>query len=291
MSIKEKGYTHWEGEFQDSRFPWKPITRYGIRMTFRRKFFKLTFMLTLIPALIYLVGIYISERLEDFSFLTRDREMLEFLQVNPKYFATYFTSNYLLFMIVMILLFCGAGLIADDLKYNSLQLYFSRPIKKKDYFLGKAAVIAFFLFLITLIPGLVFLLMKLLFSGSLKFLFDYPKLILGIIGYSLFLTGFFAFYTLLLSSVNKNRRYVTVLIFSLYVFSDLLHGIFNEIFRSQDFALLSIKSNLQQVGAAFFSQKPPFDVPWIYSFLVLIALCLFSAVVLRKKVQGVEVVK
>jgi ABC-type transport system involved in multi-copper enzyme maturation permease subunit len=248
-------------------------------------------MLTLIPALLYLAGIYASERLEDFSFLTRDKEMLNFLQVNPKYFASYFTSEYLLFMMVMILVFCGAGLIADDLKYNSLQLYFSRPIKKKDYFLGKASVIAFFLLLITLIPGLVFLLMKLLFSGSLKFLIDYPSLVFAIIGYSFFLTGFFAFYTLLLSSVNKNRRYVTVLIFSLYIFSDILFGIFYGIFKNKYFSLLSIENNLKQVGSAFFSQKPAFDIPWIYSFFILAAICVLSAVVLKKRVQGVEVVK
>ena len=291
MSIKEKGYAHWEGEFQDRKFPWTPITRYGIRMTFRKKFFKLTFMLTLIPAVLYLAGIYASERLEDFSFLTSDKEMLNFLQVSPKYFASYFTSEYLLFMMVMILVFCGAGLIADDLKYNSLQLYFSRPIKKKDYFLGKAAVIAFFLLLITLIPGLVFLLMKLLFSGSLKFLIDYPKLFFAIIGYSLFLTGFFAFYTLLLSSVNKNRRYVTILIFSLYIFSDILFGIFYGIFNNKYFSLLSIKNNLKQVGSAFFNQKPGFNVPWLYSFFILAAICVVSAVVLKKRVKGVEVVK
>ena len=51
--------------------------------------------------------------------------------------------------LVMILVFCGAGLISDDLKFNSLQLYFSRPITKRDYFLGKASVIVFFLFFVT----------------------------------------------------------------------------------------------------------------------------------------------
>jgi ABC-type transport system involved in multi-copper enzyme maturation permease subunit len=291
MSIKEKGYTHWEGELKGDRFSWKPISRYGIKLTFRKKFFKFSFFLTLVPALVYLVGIYVSERLEDFPFIARDVEAISFLDVTPKYFKGYFTNDFLLFMLVMIMVFCGAGLISNDLKYNSLQLYFSRPIKKKDYFMGKAAVIAFFLFLITLVPGIVFILMKLIFSGSFKFLLDYPWLFFSVVGYSVFITAFLAFYTLLLSSINKNQRYVAILIFGLYIFSDILFGIFYGIFRSRYFSLLSIKNNIQQVGAALFGQRAPYDISWIYSFLIITLFCVISGFILNKRVRGIEVVK
>ncbi|HZX11214.1 MAG TPA: ABC transporter permease subunit [Acidobacteriota bacterium] len=291
MSIKQKGYTHWDGELKTTKYPWTPITKNGIKLAFKKKFFKFTFFLTLIPAIVFLVGIYISERLEDFAFLTSDMEAASFLKINPGYFHSYFTNDFLLFMIVVILVFCGAGLISDDLRYNSLQLYFSRPIKKKDYFLGKASVIGFFLFILTLIPGIIFFLMKLLFSGNLKFAFDYPWLIVSVIGYSFFITGFFAFYTLFISSVNNNRRYVSVLIFGIYLFSDILYGILNGIFKSEYFSLLSIKANIKQVGAAFFGQNLPYGVSWVYSLLVLLILCVLAVFVLNKKIRGVEVAK
>lgn len=289
MTIKEMGYSHWKGEFEEKRFPWWPITRYGIKLTFKRKFFKMFFFMTLIPAFVYLVGIYISERIEDFSFMIR--EGTELFSVNPAYFKNYMTNEFLLFMIVMIMVFCGAGLISDDLKYNSLQLYFSRPLKKRHYFLGKAAVIVFFLFMVTLVPGIVFVLMKLIFSGNLKFFQQYPWLIVSILIYSIFITGFFAFYVMLLSSLNKNRRYVAVLIFGLYLFTDILFGIFYGIFRSKYFSLISIKVNLQQVGAAFFNQKTPYDITWLYSFFILILISVISVLVLKKKVTGVEIIK
>jgi len=289
MTVKEKGYSHWKGEFEEKRFPWWPITRYGIKLTFKRKFFKMFFFMTLVPAFVYLVGIYISERIEDFNFMIR--EGTELFSVNPAYFKNYMTNEFLLFMIVMIMVFCGAGLISDDLKYNSLQLYFSRPLKKGHYFLGKASVIVFFLFMVTLVPGIVFIFMKLIFSGNFKFIQQYPWLIVSIFIYSVFITGFFAFYVMLLSSLNKNRRYVAVLIFGLYLFTDILFGIFYGIFRSKYFSLISIKVNLQQVGAAFFKQKTSYDISWLYSFLILVLICIISALVLKKKVRGVEVIK
>ena len=289
MTVKEKGYSHWKGEFEEKKFPWWPITRYGIKLTFKRKFFKMFFFMTLIPAFVYLIGIYISERIEDFSFMIR--EGTELFSVNPAYFKSYMTMDFLLFMIVMIMVFCGAGLISDDLKYNSLQLYFSRPLKKGHYLLGKAAIIVFFLFMVTLVPGIVFILMKLIFSGNLRFLQQYPWLIVSIFVYSFFITGFFAFYAMLLSSLNKNRRYVAVLIFGLYLFTDILFGIFYGIFRSKYFSLVSIKVNLQQVGAALFGQKTPYDISWLYSFIILVMISVVSILVLKKKVTGVEIIK
>ena len=289
MTIKEKGYSHWDGEFLVKKFPWWPITRYGIKLTFMRKLFKFTLPMSLLPAVFFLTGIYISERLEDFPFLRG--ETSQFLQINPGYFKTYFTLGFMLFIMLMIVIFCGASLISDDLKHNSLQLYFSRPIKKKDYLLGKIAVIVFFLFIITLIPGLVFFIMKLVFSGSLKFFISYPWLPLSIIGYSFIVTGFFSFYALLLSSLSKNRRLVAILIFGIYMLSDIIYLIFRSEFRSHYFSLVSLRANLQQVGAHIFGQKTPYDIPWIFSFLVLLGICVFAGFVLKSKVKGVEVIK
>jgi ABC-type transport system involved in multi-copper enzyme maturation permease subunit len=289
MTIKEKGYTHWEGELEEKKFPWWPITRFGILSTFRKKFFKIFFFGSLIPAVVFLVGIYISERLDDFRTMIRRPERL--LNIDPGYFKSYFTGDFLLFMMVMILVFCGAGLISDDMKHNSLQLYFSRPLKKNQYFLGKAAVVLFFLFMLTLVPGLVFFFMKLIFAGSFQFFTTYPWLPLSVIGYSLLVTVFFSLYTLFLSSLSKNRRYVAILIFSVYFFSDILFGIFYGIFRNQHFALLSLKVNLQQIGALIFNQKLPYSISSLYSFLIIFSISFLAAVYLRKKVKGVSIIK
>jgi len=289
MTIKEKGYTHWDGEFLDKKLPWWPITRYGIKLTFSKKFFKLIFAINFFYPVVFLARIYFSERLDEFPSLTG--EIVSFLQIGPGSFKTYLAGVILLFIMLIIVIFCGSGLISDDLKHNSLQLYFARPLKKRDYFLGKTGVIVFFLFLLTLVPGLVFFIMKLVFAGSFKFFLSYPWLPLSIIGYSIFVTAFFSFYVLFLSSLSKNRRYVAILIFGIYLFSDILWAIFYENFHNHYFSLISLRANIQQVGAFIFSQKTPYPIPWFYSLLVLTAICVLAGLVLKKKVRGVEIVK
>lgn len=288
-TIREKGYHHWDGQLIEKRWTFWPITRTGIKLAFQRKYFKFLFASSFFPAMVYAVGIYVSERLEDFKFMAQGAERT--IQVNPGFFKSYLSQDFLFFMIILLMALGGAGLISDDFRHKAIQLYFARPITKLDYILGKAGVVVFFVGLLTLVPGLLLLIIKLLFSGSFKFFLQYPWLILSIIFYSLFLMIFFTAFVLLLSSLSKNRRYVSVIIFAVYFLSDIAQGIFNVIFRSPYSALFSIKSNLKQVAAAFFLEKLPYAYPWYLSFLVLIIFCLLSYVVIKRKVRGVEVIR
>ena len=289
MTIREKGYFHWDGVLKERKLPWWPITRLGIKLAFKKKYFKFIYFGSFVPAFVFLVGIYVSERIEDFRYMIKGSTKI--LEVNPAYFKTYFSGDFLLFMMVMILVVSGAGLISDDLKYNSLQLYFSRPLEKRDYLTGKAAVILFFLLLLTVVPGFLFIILKLLFSGNFRFIAAYPWLPVSIIVFSLLVTFFFCLYTLLLSSLSKNRRYVSILIFAVYLFSDILFSFFYGNFRKPAFALLSLKANLQQLGAYIFKQNPAYPLPWYWSFLILLGICSVAYFVLKSKVKGVDVVK
>ncbi len=289
MPIAEQGYTHWDGRLDAHRKPWRPIVRLGIRLAFRRKFFKFVLGMAFLPTLVFAAGVYVSERLDDFKEMIRGAG--EFLVVNPDWFNHFYASSWLLFWMLIIMVLAGAGLIADDLRHNALQLYFARPMRKRDYLQGKMFTLSFFLLLLTLIPGLLFIVLKLIFSGSFKLLADFPWLPFSIAGWSFVAAGFFSLYTLALSSLSRNRRYASILIIAVYFLSDIFFGIFFGIFRDPTFALLSIKSNLQQVAAALLGAKPPFAVPWGYSAAVLAALAVAAGWILNRKVKGAEVIK
>jgi len=289
MTIRDKGYFHWEGTLRERRLAWWPITRLGLRLAFKRKGFKLLYFGAFAPALGFLVGIYISERIGEFRYMIRGSSQL--FEVNPAFFKAYYTSDFLLFMMVMLMVVGGAGLIADDLRHNALQLYFSRPLEKREYLAGKASVLVVFLLTVTLLPGLAFVLFKLLFSGSFRFIVSYPWILLSVTAYSAAVTAVFCFYTLLLSSLSRNRRYVSILLFAVYLVSDILFRIFYGNFKNPAFALLSLKANLQQTGAFLFQQKPPYDLPVGWSILVLAAAGAAAFLVINKRVRSVEVVK
>lgn len=287
--VREKGYTHWDGRLVERRFPWLPIARTGVRLTFRKKAFKFFFAFAFLPPFVALGGIYVSERLEDFKAIVQSNRAL--LNIDPRYFQAFLTNPSVLFSLLVVLVFAGAGLIAEDLRHSALQLYFARPLRKKDYVLGKMSVVAFFVLVLVALPWLLLVVFKLIFAGSLAFLVQYPWLPLSIAAYAALLTVFFGCYVMLLSSSSRNTRYVVVLIFGVYYFSDVLSEILKGIFRDPHTALFSLRANLQQAGAFLFGQKLPHDFAAGWSFLVLAAVCGLAAVVLHRRIRSVEVIK
>ena len=288
-TVREKGYSHWDGRLVERRFPWWPITRTGIQLAFRRKAFRLFFAGAFLPAFFALGGLYVSERLEDFRAIVKSNQAL--LKIDPAYFNTFLANGFFLFLLLLVLVFAAAGLIADDLKHNSLQLYFSRPIGKKDYFAGKMAVVAFFVFVLTSLPGLALVAFKLIFAGDFAFLARYPWLPLSILGYGALLAVFFSFFILLLSASSRNARYVTILVFTAYFLSDVLSSFLREVFKNPYMNLFSLRANLQQAGALLFGTKPVFAAPPALSLAVLAAVCVLSAFVLGRKIRSVEVIR
>lgn len=286
-TVREKGYYHWDGQLVQRRWPWLPITRTGIMLAFKKRGFRFLFAGAFLPGVVFLAFVYMSENLESFQAMLRSSDRL--INVTPGSFKVFFTVP--LFLWILMLVFAGSGLIADDLKHNSLQIYFSRPLRKKDYLLGKMAVVFFFILAVTLVPSLLVFSFKLIFAGSFKFFLAYPWLLLSIAGFSAFLAVFFAFYTLLLSALSKNSRYVMILVFLVYLFSDIFFGILQSIFRTPYMALFSIRANIDQVGALVFAQKPPHAIPVLWSFVVLGGICGLSALVLHRKIRGVEVIR
>jgi len=287
--VREKGYAHWDGSLAGRRFPWLPITRTGIRLAFRKKGFKLALASAFLPAFVALGGLYVSERLEDFKGLVQSNRAL--LKIDPAYFQLFLTGYPLYFILIVVLSFAGAGLVAEDLKHNALQLYFARPLSKRDYVLGKVSVVAFFVILLTGLPWILLVAFKLIFAGNLAFLAAYPWLPLSILGQTALLTLFFGSYVLLLSASSRNTRYVIVLIFGVFYFSSVLSAILRGIFRSPAMILFSLPENLRQAGAALFGGKLPHAVPVVWSFLVLAGICALAVAVLARKVRSVEVIK
>lgn len=287
--VREKGYTHWDGRLVERRFPWTPIARTGIRLAFRKKGFKFAFAGTFVPSFFALGGLYVSERLEDFKALVQSNRNL--LKIDPNYFKVVFTNDFFLFLLLLVLSFGAAGLVSDDLKHSSLQLYFARPLGKKDYVVGKMAVVAFFVVMAVALPGLLLVVFKLVFAGSFAFLRSYPWLPLSVVSYAALLTGFFGCYILLMSAVSRNTRYAVVLIFGAYYFSAVLAAMLKGIFRTPYMSLFSIPANIGQVGAALFGQKRPLPLPAVWSFAVLAAVCVLAAAVLDRKIRSVEVIK
>jgi ABC-2 type transport system permease protein len=280
MPIHDLSYQHWEGEWTSHPYRWWVITRQGIALLAKRKLFLVLLFLSLIPFLVRCVMLY--------GAVVMGR--LVFIKVDAKFFENFLTQQ--LFFTFIISIYAGAGLIANDLKANALQIYLSKAITRRDYLIGKLGVAVFFVALPTLIPGVLLFLLAAAFHSSLEFLQQNAWLLFPIVGYSLVIIFANALIILALSSMNRSSRFAGIFFAAVAFFSQILEGTLGLLLRTKALAWISLSNDVTQVGDVLF--RTPLthqDVsPWVCAF-VLAAIMAGSVWMIHSRVRAVEVVK
>ncbi|MCX6553688.1 MAG: ABC transporter permease subunit [Candidatus Aminicenantes bacterium] len=281
MDIREKGYSHWQGELKASRSNWLPIFFNGIKTVFKKKFAKVIFAFSGSTFIIFLLAVYVSTKPE----LKILSELVRLLKSDADLFKTFYSNGFLTFMLVILSIFSGADLISSDLKFKAFPLYFARPLSRSDYLLGKFSVILFYLLLFTLVPGILLLLFKMIFTGSLAVS---PLLLLAILVFPLLECVFLAALTLALSILSPNTKFIQIAIFLVYMFSNNLAQILKAIFKSDWFFLISLQSNIEQLASFLFGLQPKYDYPSWLALLPPIAVSLLALWLLSWRIKKAE---
>lgn len=278
MPIHDQSYRHWEGTFKSHAFRWWVITREGLRIILRRKMFLLFILAP--PAIVFLVHgiiIYVVNIYED----------IFKMNIDGSFFFGFFMRQ--TFWIVLICVFGGSGLIANDLKNNALQLYLSKPLTRRDYLVGKLATVMILMGFVTVAPGIVLFLENALVSEGTTFLTEKYWMFGSIILYSLFLTLPTGLLILALSSMTKSSRYAAISFAAILtgtpLFSELLRGVL----KLKPAIFASYWSNLYILGRQLFGMSSPDR--WYWATLILVGIMGICIWIMHRKVKGVEIVK
>ena len=240
MPIFDQGYQHWQGQLSGHGWRWLAVTRHGVRIGMKSMLIRITVILAWIPA-VMLAGVMALWGLAEqkspgaMTFLGKMIPVQEFL-ANPSAFRmTMWTLSFQRFLqveiyfVMILVLMVGPSLISQDLRFNALPLYFSRPVRRIDYFVGKLGVIGFFLGLVTVVPGVIAWLLGVLFSLDFSVIFDTAHILLGVIVYGLVETLSAGLLILAMSSLTRNSRYVGALWAGFWLLTSTvsagLHGI------------------------------------------------------------------
>jgi len=280
MPIHDLSYRHWKGEWTSHPYRWWVITRQGIRLLARRRWFIVLMILSAIPFVVRGAMLY---------FASVAGKNLPFVRIDPKFFADFLSQQ--MFFTFLIAIYAGAGLIAHDLKANALQIYFSKPITRRDYMIGKLGVLAYFLALPTLVPGLLLFLLAVLFDSDLTFLQQYYWVPLSITAFSIVIVLAFATMILMLSSLTHSSRFAGINFAAVFLFSHILCGILGMILRTKQLAWVSFSNNLELIGDMIFRLTPRHTSPLWATVLVIAAIIAGGAWIIHRRVQAVEVVR
>jgi ABC-2 type transport system permease protein len=223
MPIFDQGYQHWAGALSGHAWRWLTITRQGVRTGFKNRYLRMVLLLAWLPALALVAMLCVwglVERNSDLviSLMSLLRNVFGPQSVaDPKHYRLevwticfhYFLQAELRFSLLLILM-VGPNLISADMRFNALPLYFSRPLRRIDYFLGKLGIIVAFIGLIVIVPSIIAYILGLLFSLDITIVKDTYSVLLASVAYGLVIALSAGLLILALSSLSRNSRYVAL---------------------------------------------------------------------------------
>jgi ABC-2 type transport system permease protein len=231
MPIFDQGYQHWKGAIAGRVWRWAAITRQGLRVQVKstRSYVRLLLFAAWMPALTLVAAMaawgLIEQGSEPIVKLLKSTPLQSVIADPHTYRHAVWTIAYswffwveLAFIMVLVMLI-GPNLISQDLRFNALPLYFSRPITRFDYFVGKLGVIATLVAALAVLPAVVAYIMGICFSLDLSVVRDTWRLLPGSILYGLIIVVSAGTLMLAMSSLSRRSLYVGIAWMGLWIVS------------------------------------------------------------------------
>ena len=127
----------------------------------------------------------------------------------------------------------GPNLISQDLRYNALPLYFSRPLRRSITSSGNWAIIAALLAAVIIVPSCVAYVLGLLFSLDITIVRDTSRILLASVAYGLVIAVSAGTLMLALSSLSRNSRYVALFWMGIWILSSTVSWVLMKVEQEQ----------------------------------------------------------
>jgi len=286
MSVYNRQYKLFEGPFTPVMTRFLVIPRYAFKRVFSSKLFIGFFVLCFIPMLVFGSMIY----------LYNSAGLLKMLNFNINDLMTIDTPFFMLVMNIQMMLcflltlFLGPPLISPDLANNALPLYLSRPFEKRDYVLGKFAVIYILNAAISWACSLLlFSLQAYLHDGS--WLFGHLRIAFGLfVGSNLYIITIILF-ALALSAWLKWRTIAGFAFIALPIMAMGTGEALNGILHVKWGQYLNMDAIMETIYDFLFGIESTSSLSVVGCMCLLSMVWICSLLVLRLRIKAYEVVR
>ncbi len=197
------------------------------------------------------------------------------------------------FIVMLVASAVGAGLIAQDIRSNALEIYLTKPITPLDYVTGKLCVVTIFILLTTFLPAMiVFGVAAASWQGYLSVAWPVIPLLFGACLIASLVNGVVI---LGLSSMAKSARYAAVIWFSLGFVSSATAKVLQEVGNDKIWSFLSYRNNflylfvrIFEIDLSFIPGEDPMEFSIAIPISILGGFLLISALIMRRTIRAVE---
>jgi ABC-2 type transport system permease protein len=286
MAVYERIWRRWDGEPTPIGRRWTVITRYALGEAFSSRIFTAAYALCFMPTLIGVLLVYLSHNV---SLLEQAGLTEEFMGgLTAVFFQLLFLWQALPAFFVAVIV--SPSLIAADISNHALALYLSRPINRRDYVIGKMAVLALLLSPITWMGGLLIFILQAYLTGGGWWIDNWRIGAAYLIGHLTWIVVV-ALLTLAISAWVRFKPAARGALFGIiFVLAGFAQAV-NAVTSSSIGDLIHLTRAIYNVVMSIFGGQTHGDLPIVFNWATLIVTCAISIWLLDKKLRAHEVVE
>ncbi|MBA2664081.1 MAG: ABC transporter permease subunit [Bradymonadaceae bacterium] len=283
MAIHDQNYVRYEGPLREGG-GWWVIASITIRLALSFLRTKLTLLLLWVMPLISAVLIMM-----EYAVRSQMSQLTE--QGSPGPGSVIFFMQAAMFSLAILYVACGCGIVSDDLRHRTFQLYFSRPLARWEYGLGKFLGLFILGSMVTIVPALILGTMRTAFFARTEHLneiaadFGVGMLLLVL------LTSLMSLIVMGLSSLTRRTGYVVLAFIGVLLVPLILHGIVSVATGGVDAARLwSLPGNFMMIAEMALNPEVIDDlsVPWWAPVLITLGVAAASIGALVRRVSRLD---
>jgi ABC-type transport system involved in multi-copper enzyme maturation permease subunit len=242
MPVYEQGYETYEGERKPISRRWWPLFRQEVVPYFKRRRFIFLLLIALIPWFYGVALTFLHTQLGDSEAMKELVGKLPY--VDEKLVATLLGNGWDLFLLLIVCIWVGSGLVARDRKDKTLEVFLGRGLGAGQYLWAKGAALGIFLLLFSLVPTLVLVTFQIGLTGDPGWILAHSRVVWGTLLYTLVGPGATVLFVLALSSLGRSPRVVGLALIGIVFFGDIACGVVYAITRNPAIWFFSLAKEL-----------------------------------------------
>jgi len=324
--VNQLGYRGWSGDRQSGLTRWVVISQVGVRRAWQNLWLKRLLFFAWLPAIWFGVGFFLWEQaalypdwrqmiapimswrdIPHTPWFDQIRESFRNGNLGDARHTVWAWLLYIFFLypqgvlMVLVVGLISPPLISQDIRSRAFLLYFSRPLTRTEYIIGKMGGMWVYLSIISLIPAFVLYCMGIMLSPNLSVIAATWDLPLRVLAASIVLMLPTSALALCLSSLSQESRYAGFAWFAIWIlgwftyFAAALAETFNAQQRmAHDGRLVAIQETSWSLVSLYHTQG--YVQSWLFGFanfsdvwasaLVLSAVTIVSLFVLYRRISA-----
>lgn len=265
------------------------IVRYALAEAWSSRITVGLFTLSMLPVIVYLVGIYLANNPVARMLIMRRNPTLT---INAGYFLKVLETQ--CWLALVLTAWIAPRLVCFDISDNALPILLSHPISRFGYVLGKFVALSSCLSLATWIPcTLLFFYQG--YSSAQPWVLPNLRIAVGLVVGSLLWILLLSLLGLALSAWVRWKAVATGIIFAAVLVPAGIGGVITGILRTKWGFLLNVPVIMtqlwQQLLGAPQTMRPDFRLPGSCILLVLALMCAVCVLLLNARIRAREVVR